>query len=161
MSDTTILVRPGTTLDYPHAHEVLVETHAFHQQAVPEFFRGTDSPPPTLASIEELLQDGQGAWFLAEADGHIVGFVTIRLRQASLDPARMPEVQVVVDSLGILPAWRRRGIGRHLMQTVEQWAREHGAHRMMLNVWEFNTGAQELYETLGYTTFSRNMWKTL
>jgi len=31
----------------------------------------------------------------------------------------------------------------------------------MLNVWEFNEGAFGLYETLGYTTMNRNMWKAL
>jgi hypothetical protein len=31
----------------------------------------------------------------------------------------------------------------------------------MLNVWEFNVGALSLYTTLGYMTFSRNLWKAL
>jgi GNAT superfamily N-acetyltransferase len=47
------------------------------------------------------------------------------------------------------------------MEAAEAWAREHGATRLVLNVWEFNAGALRFYETLGYSAFSRNMWKSL
>src|SRR5262249_27927060 len=86
VSDTTILVRLGTVEDYPKAHEVIAETFAFPQQAVPEFFHATDSPPPTRNVIEELLRDGRGAWFVAEHEGRIVGFITIRLQPPAHEP---------------------------------------------------------------------------
>ena len=44
---------------------------------------------------------------------------------------------------------------------AEAWARNHGAERLHLNVWEFNEGAIAFYEALCYTTFSRNMWRQL
>ena len=154
MSDSdNIRIRPGTVEDYPQTHEVLVETFTFHQQAVPEHFRETDSPPPTPAEIAELLRGGQGAWFLAEVEGQIVGFVTLKLRPDAHEPYLV--------SVGVLPAWRHRGIARQLMVAAEQWARQRGAQRLMLNVWEFNVGALSLYADLGYTTFSRNLWMAL
>jgi GNAT superfamily N-acetyltransferase len=58
-------------------------------------------------------------------------------------------------------AWQGRGAGRALMNAAEAWAREHGAERLHLNVWEFNEGAIAFYERLGYVTFSRNMWRKL
>ncbi|HEV2457279.1 MAG TPA: GNAT family N-acetyltransferase [Ktedonobacterales bacterium] len=161
MSEANIIIRQGTVKEYSQAREVISETLAFHQQAAPEFFRTTDSPPPTAVVIEDFLRDGQGAWFLAEAGGRVVGFATVRLRPAADEPFLVPAVRAHVDSLGILPAWRRRGIGRRLMAAAEQWARQHDARRITLNVWEFNDGALQLYEALGYKTFSRNLWKPL
>src|SRR5262245_26061153 len=135
MSDGEVLVRPGILEDYPKVFEVIAETFAFHQQAAPEFFRGTDSPAPTGAWIEELLQDGQGAWYLAEVvhERRIVGFITVRLQQVAHEPFLTPEVRVNIDNLGILPTWRRHGIGRQLMAVAEQWARQRGARRIMLS----------------------------
>jgi ribosomal protein S18 acetylase RimI-like enzyme len=156
-----IRIRPGTVEDYPQTYEVLAETFTFHQQAVPEHFRETDSPPPTPAVIAELLRGGQGAWLLAEVEGRIVGFVTLKLRPDVHEPYLEPEVRALVESLGVLPAWRHRGIARGLMVAAEKWARQRGAQRLMLNVWEFNVGALSLYADLGYTTFSRNLWKAL
>ena len=164
MSDSdNIRIRPGTVEDYPQTHEVLAETFTFHQQAVPEHFRETDSPPPTPAEIAELLRGGQGAWFLAEVEGQIVGFVTLKLRPDAHEP--LPRA----GSTGARrERWRpagmatsRSGIARQLMVAAEQWARQRGAQRLMLNVWEFNVGALSLYADLGYTTFSRNLWKAL
>lgn len=161
MGDAEIGIRQGTVADHAQARGVIAETFTFHQREAPAFFRETDDPPPTRMAIEELLRDGEGAWFLAEQEGRIVGFVTIRLRQPSREPSLVPEVRAIVDSLGILRAWRRRGVGRRLMEAAEAWARQRGARRVMLNVWEFNAGASGLYETLGYTTFNRNLWKEL
>jgi len=161
VSENNVVVRLGTIEDYSQAREVIAETFAFHRQAAPEFFHETDSPPPMHTAIEELLRDGNGAWFLAEHKGQAIGFVTIRLRQASQEPFLVPEVRATVDSLGIQLAWRGHGIGRQLMEAAEQWARQRGARRLLLNVWEFNGGALGFYESLGYTTFTRNMWKTL
>jgi ribosomal protein S18 acetylase RimI-like enzyme len=161
VSERHVRIRPGTIEDYPQTYEVLAETFSFHQRAVPEQFHETDSPPPTRAAIEEVLRDGQGAWFLAEEEGRIVGFVTLRLRPEAHEPYLTPEVRALVDSLGVLPAWQHHGIARGLMAAAEQWARQRGARRLILNVWEFNVGAQSLYAALGYTTFSRNLWKAL
>jgi GNAT superfamily N-acetyltransferase len=161
MPDTHVTTRLGTIADYPRAHVVIAETFAFHQQAAPEFFQQSDSPPPTLATIESLLEDDVGAWFLAEHQGEVIGFVTVQLRPPVQEPYLVLERRTLVQNLGMLSAWRGQGIGRTLMEAAEGWAREHGATRLVLNVWEFNTGALSFYETLGYSAFSRNMWKAL
>jgi GNAT superfamily N-acetyltransferase len=156
-----VTVRLGTVADYPRARAVIEETFAFHQQAAPTFFRASDSPPPTLATIEELLHDDTGAWFLAEQEGEVIGFVTIQLRAPGHEPYLVHERRALVHNLGILPAWRGQGSGRALMEAAEAWARQRGATGLALNVWEFNASALRFYETLGYSAFSRNLWKTL
>jgi diamine N-acetyltransferase len=161
MSATSMVIRPGIIADYSHAYEVIAQTFAFHQRGAPEFFRETPMPPPTQSAIARLLQDDAGAWFLAEQAGHIIGFVTVYLRAASQEPFQVAEVRAHVENLGILPAWQGHGVGRQLMAAAEQWARQHGAQRLLLNVWEFNHRAVGFYDNLGYTTFTRNMWKTL
>jgi diamine N-acetyltransferase len=161
MPDNGVTIRLGTVADYPRAHAVIAETFAFHQQATPMFFQESDAPPPTLAAIEEMIEDGAGAWFLAEHEGEVIGFVTAQLRPPAQEPYLAPERRALVQNLGMLSAWRGQGIGRTLMEAAEAWARQHGATRLVLNVWEFNTGALRFYETLGYSSFSRNMWKAL
>jgi GNAT superfamily N-acetyltransferase len=154
-------IRSGTVADYPRARAVMADQFAFHQQALPAVFRETDDPPPTLATIERLLQDGAGAWFLAEAAGQVIGFLIIQLHSPAQEPYVVQETRAVVQDVGILSAWRGQGIGRALMEAAEQWARRQGARHLQLNVWEFNTGALRFYETMGFTTISRKMEKAL
>jgi ribosomal protein S18 acetylase RimI-like enzyme len=141
---------------------VRAETFEFHRrQAEPQFFRRTDAPPPSRRFVADLLETGNGAFLLAEAAGEIIGFLTVRVGHPPDEPFLMGTRFAVVDSLGIAEAWRGKGAGRALMAAAEVWAAAHGAERLQLNVWEFNEGALAFYETLGYQTYSRNMWKPL
>jgi GNAT superfamily N-acetyltransferase len=160
MPEHLVTIRLGTVADYPRAQAVIAETFAFHQQAAPAFFRASDTPPPTLATIEELLHDDAGAWFLAEQEGAVIGFVTIHLASPAHEPYLVHARRALVQMLGVLPEWRGQGCGRALMAAAEAWAREQGATGLALNVWEFNAGALRFYETLGYGAFSRNLWKS-
>jgi hypothetical protein len=96
MPENSVTIRLGTVADYPPARAVIAETFAFHQQAAPMFFQESDAPPPTLAAIEELLQDGAGAWFLTEQEGSVIGFVTAQLRPPAQGPYLAPERRALV-----------------------------------------------------------------
>ena len=47
------------------------------------------------------------------------------------------------------PAWRGRGVGRLVLDTLRSWADEHGL-RLHLDVEASNTGARRLYERYGF-----------
>lgn len=63
--------------------------------------------------------------------------------------------------LYVVPEHRRRGIGKALMQYVEDWARTRGDRQIGLQVFESNTPALNLYNQLGYQTQSLWMVKSL
>ncbi|WP_400997446.1 GNAT family N-acetyltransferase [Agromyces sp. GXQ0307] len=63
--------------------------------------------------------------------------------------------------LEVHPAFRRRGVARAAMLAGEEIAREHGASRLMLNVFGSNDGAIALYRGLGYGIASLHMVKPL
>jgi ribosomal protein S18 acetylase RimI-like enzyme len=58
-------------------------------------------------------------------------------------------------------AHRGRGVGRRLMQVLEDRAREMGLSRIELNVSGHNAGARSLYESLGYREIARQLSKEL
>jgi GNAT superfamily N-acetyltransferase len=49
-----------------------------------------------------------------------------------------------------VPAWRRRGLGRAVLEALEDHARSVGIEQMLLETGVHNAGALALYETLGY-----------
>ncbi len=55
------------------------------------------------------------------------------------------------------PAYRRRGIGRALMQYMEVWAKAQGYQQIGLQVFTINDPAIELYRQLGYQPRSISM----
>lgn len=63
--------------------------------------------------------------------------------------------------LYVMPEHRRRGIATHLMRHAESWAAARGDRQIGLQVFQRNTPALRLYETLGYQVQSLWMVKPL
>lgn len=54
-------------------------------------------------------------------------------------------------TVGVVPDQRGKGIARHLMAMITDWAREQGSTAMMLEVKVDNAEAIGLYESMGYS----------
>lgn len=54
-----------------------------------------------------------------------------------------------VSGFGVVPAWRRRGLGRRLMAALLERARQAGLRQLSLEVLSENGAAQRLYESAG------------
>jgi ribosomal protein S18 acetylase RimI-like enzyme len=86
------------------------------------------------------------AHLVAEIDGRLVGY--IRVKPAT----RLPENAHVfgVFGLAVAPGGRRQGVATALLGAAEEHARARGGSKLSLRVLSTNTGAQRLYEGLGY-----------
>lgn len=62
-----------------------------------------------------------------------------------------------VATLGMQVAdgWRGRGIGAALLRAAVDWARDHDAHKVQLEVWPHNHAAIALYERTGFVAEGR------
>ena len=55
-----------------------------------------------------------------------------------------------VEVIAVTPEAERRGVARALMDAIEEWARRRGYRHVTLNVFDRNTRAKALYDSLGY-----------
>jgi GNAT superfamily N-acetyltransferase len=83
-------------------------------------------------------------WFAETLASESIGTVTLAIRQSA--SAAIP----VVHWLCVLPNWRRRGIGRLLMNTLEQAAWDAGYREVALETHEAWREAAAAYEAMGY-----------
>ena len=72
--------------------------------------------------------------------GYVIGSITRRRKVTSL----------YIVSMGVLPGWRRKGLGRRLLRAAARRARGIGAARIKLEVWTRNRAALKLYRALGF-----------
>lgn len=78
--------------------------------------------------------------FVAEMGEDVAGFVVV---SCVTDVAE-------IESVAVLPAFRRIGVGRVLCAEAMRWANDAGAERMELEVRAASEGALALYAALGF-----------
>jgi ribosomal protein S18 acetylase RimI-like enzyme len=84
--------------------------------------------------------------YVWEEDGQVVG-TTIIQRRGSTDIW-------YISTVGVLPAYRRRGIARRLLEAALDLIRERGGKKSFLGVIDGNLPAYTLYEKLGFEHYS-------
>lgn len=96
-------------------------------------------------SFAGMLSAPGGLGFVAEANAVALGFAV----------ARVAADEAEILSVGVLPAYRRSGVGRLLLARAAAAAHEAGAAAMFLEVAARNLAAQKLYEGLGFAGAGR------
>jgi len=106
-----------------------------------EMWRGVAEERRYLRAVR---RHPDAAVFVVEADGDVVARLSL-----ARDPH--PASRHVAD-LGLMVAapYRRRGIGRALLEQAVRWARESGVRKLELHVFPWNTPALRLYESFGF-----------
>lgn len=106
--------------------------------------RRLEKPLTKRYSIGEIFA-GWAQWdigWVADEDG-VRGFATVEYEAW--------HARVVLWFLYIAPEWRRRGVGRMLLDQVEAYGRERGATHVWLETSNVNVPGVRAYERLGYS----------
>ena len=78
---------------------------------------------------------------LAEIDGRVAGYILFWLLPGVID----------IHNIAVHQDFRRRGLGRSLLENVIKVARDRASSRITLEVRKSNTPAQRLYHSVGFT----------
>jgi ribosomal-protein-alanine N-acetyltransferase len=129
----------------PNAEVELVEAAGAAARLAAEAFDAHYREAWTEAQIAGLLKD-PGGW--------------LELRWLGADLVAFALSRQVADEVELLlcataPAWRRRGVGRTLVDRVAATARSRGARRLFLEVRATNAPALALYAACGFDRVGR------
>jgi ribosomal-protein-alanine N-acetyltransferase len=99
-----------------------------------------DNAWPREQFLDYFRHAERSMFLVASLNDRIVGYLLTFVRGDYAD----------VDSLAVLPRYRRKGIGKALMQRSIALLRRRGFETVYLNVREDNETAIQLYESLGF-----------
>jgi len=97
------------------------------------------------------------AYTATDENGQRVGFIWLIESTSGFTAAVFAWIMCVYVETG----FRGQGIGRHLMELSEKWAKEKGLIDIILNVSNENTFAIRMYESMGYEVEARRYIKKL
>jgi diamine N-acetyltransferase len=156
-----ISVRKATADDYNSLCELFDEGDALHRDHLPHIFQKPSGAAREQDYFLGLVADENVALLVAAVGENLVGFVHAIVRDTPAISVFVPRRYAIVDGLVVKSGFQKHGIGRILMDKMQEWAIAKGATSIELNVYEFNESAIAFYERLGYQTFSRKMSKEL
>jgi GNAT superfamily N-acetyltransferase len=102
---------------------------------------GFQVDPVLERDLDDPATAYDAAWVVV-AEGEVVGSVAMR---------RTAEREAELKRMYVRPAWRRRGIGRRLLETALGWARAQRLRTVRLDTAERMMAARRLYETAGFS----------
>ena len=127
------IVRAAGPADAPAVAELLVE------------FNGEGLSPDALARRMEQVQDLETA-FLGEWNGEAAGLLVLR----TVPTLSGAEDWSEITEMYVRPRFRRRGIGRALVEAALDWGRKRGCRQFHLLVDPSNHAGQAFYAGLGF-----------
>ena len=101
-----------------------------------------------LTKLEKELENPHSEFYFAYFNNELAGYLKININDAQSE--KMGENALEVERIYIKKSFKRRGIGRHVIETAEQLAKKYQKNLMWLGVWEYNPKAIAFYETLGF-----------
>ncbi len=159
-------VRRANAEDLDQLCRLYVAFHEFHVRGVPDRLISLGPPEhfdctELIANLQQLLGQSDVALFVAVDATHVIGLAEVYLRQDEENGGKAAYRYGHLQSLMVQDAFRHQQIGRRLMEAAQQWARQHGATEMHVDVWEFPAGPLPFYERLGYRTLRRTLVRPL
>lgn len=97
------------------------------------------------ARLEDFSRSDRAIMLLAQAESQLVGELSLR----AISPRRAV-AHVATLGMSVKAAWRRRGVGRELLEAALEWAPTAGMRRIELYVYARNAPAIALYERFGF-----------
>lgn len=110
------------------------------------FYGQPSDPDAARAFLGARLQHDESVVFIARENGMPAGFTQLYPAFSSVAARRL----WILNDLFVVPAARKHGVARALMDTARAFAASSGAVRITLETARDNRAAQALYESLGY-----------
>ncbi len=153
-----LIIRDASIADLQAISVLHAQVDTLHAHGRPDAFQG--SQPPSVAFLQERLAKQDAVMLVADIDAAVVGYAFAKLGRTPDDAMHRPRVFAYVEEVVVSSDHRRLGVGKALMDAVEAWAHDQKVDQIELTVWEFNEQARKFYESLGYATSYRRMFRT-
>ena len=131
--------------DYEQVDRLMAQVHKIHVEGRPDLYVDVEHIY-SFEQYKEMVENEDMISILAEDEEHVLGicFVSMRARTCMVKRRTAYMEDLCVDQ-----NYRGNGLGKTLFLYAKEKAKEMGAERLDLMVWEFNEDAKRFYEKMG------------
>lgn len=155
------LIREFEAADAEQVERCFVELQNFERRIEPRRVDGERVAKKYLAYMFDRCAQTRGKVFVLEADGRVVGFVSVWAKVKANGWVNEESEMAYVSDMVVLSEYRGRGWGRALLRRAEDYALEQGATMLGIGVLAENVGARRLYNDFGFRENNVELLKPL
>lgn len=148
-----VIVRLPRLQDYERVSKIMDQVQQLHVEWRPDVYKPA-SPLITMDMFEAILKDEN--WYVAEADGVVVGVLELMKRHVE-SPAQVMKDVLFISTMAVDEKYRGKGIGHLFFEKAKRLKQEKGYDTIELQVNAKNRLAYEMYRKYGFTEKSINM----
>lgn len=105
----------------------------------------------TLSKFEKELLNPASTFFVAELEGKLIAYTKVNLVPAQTDVHDPDSLEIA--RLYVLEEYLGSGVGKKLLETATDFAKQNQKKYLWLGVWEHNPRAIRFYEKNGFKIF--------
>ena len=160
-----ITIRPYAPDDFDRTVALLRQLQQHLANGDPSIACSSDYGPEEMRGYLKDADEANGATFVAEEDGAMVGFVQGVIWKHDDAAYMRAHAQAAIDGwVGLLvvdPEHRSQGTGKALLERMEQYFSENGCRRCRIKVSAYNELARTFYANRGYKEWDVEVGKHL
>jgi len=137
------------------------EVQGLHAASLPAVFKPPAPDSFPADRVRTLIGTPGVRLWIAHERTSPAGYLYAEIARQGENSLRRPHGYVYVNHICVSAAFRRRGIGRSLLQSAQSWAEDEDMDSVVLDVWGFNTGAQAFFARLGFEPFTVRLFRNI
>lgn len=133
--------------DYNEVDRLMAQVHKIHVEGRPDLYIDVEHIY-SVNQFAEMVENEDMISVIAEKEERVVGICFVSMRAKTCMVKRRT---AYMEDLCVDESHRGKGIGKELFKYARNRAKEMGAERLDLMVWDFNEDARMFYEKMGLT----------
>jgi ribosomal protein S18 acetylase RimI-like enzyme len=143
------MIREACVSDFNAISNLERQVFHIHLNARPDMIK--PNMPFNKDYFESSLNDGNTKIFLYDENGEVLGYCITKKWEYNNHHLFYDMTILDINDMCVDEKARGKNIGRQLFDRAKDYAKEIGAAKIELSVWNFNKNARQFYEHLGMT----------
>ena len=148
------------TTDADFLAELNREVQEHHHRMYPEIFRPYVKEEIAKA-IKKMLGGREAKAFVAYEGDEPAGYAIIFISRFNQNAFQHARSAMQVDQFAVLEKFRRKGVGKELMEFLVELAKKEKLSRIDLNHWERNDDARAFFGKSGFVYYNSRMYREI
>ncbi len=154
------MIKIKETKDHLLLAELNEEIQTLHHQLYPNVFRPYDKQKVVEVFKERISQEGIKA-YIALFDSVIAGYTQVRIVKTEGNVFQFPRHCVYIDQILVKSDFRKKGIGKALLDQISRLAKELEIPKIHLDHWTMNNSARSFFKRNGFEYHREVMSKSI